>query len=354
MEEKFMRRRSDDLILVAAFAAFPWCLALCALLSAHRQAARLLSALMGPPPPKKPAQRLVVLIPAFNVASTIGRALQGVLADSCTSLVVVVDGGSTDGTAAAARAAAGCDGIGTHGTTRADGQAKPVPVVVVEAAAGVGGRANCLNLAVCVANEHLHQHMDPGGADDVMYLFLHADTVLPEGFGTRVAEALKDGATAFGAFPIFTCGVRDNPSMFVRTFGRFANTLNNLRSSWMEAPYGDQGLFCRRSTFETVGGFPTVPLMEDSAFCWEARRHGAVRILDRCVNSFASPQWGALGALYVMRNYLFLTLWVVGAASPAWIHRIYYAGRPLPTRWPYADMVRDYERAPQTLLVRPK
>ena len=72
------------------------------------------------------------------------------------------------------------------------------------------------------------------------------------------------------------------------------------------------------------------------------------------MNSFASPQWGALGALYVMRNYLFLTLWVVGAASPAWIHRIYYAGRPLPTRWPYADMVRDYERAPQTLLVRPK
>ena len=90
MEEKFMRRRSDDLILVAAFAAFPWCLALCALLSAHRQAARLLSALMGPPPPKKPAQRLVVLIPAFNVASTIGRALQGVLADSCTALLRVV------------------------------------------------------------------------------------------------------------------------------------------------------------------------------------------------------------------------------------------------------------------------
>ena len=51
-----------------------------------------------------------------------------------------------------------------------------------------------------------------------------------------------------------------------------------------------------------------------------------------------------------MRNYLFLTLWTVGVVSPAWIHRLYYAGRPLPPDWPYAHMERDFRASPQKLL----
>ena len=118
----------------------------------------------------------------------------------------------------------------------------------------------------------------------------------------------------------------------------------------MEAPYGDQGLFCRRSTFERVGGFPSVPLMEDSAFCWEARKHGSCCILRDHVQSFASPQWGALGALYVLRNYFLLTMWAIGVLSPEHIHELYYVGRRLPQRIAYSEMACQYGKTPQELL----
>ena len=398
----------DLLILAASAVAFPWCVAFCAWLAAHRQMSRRVGwpLLAAVPRRRRLRLRLAVLIPAYNVAANIERAIRGALADPRTALVVVVDGGSTDGTAEVARACAACEGSDANrrgsdrgGRGRGSGRrhdderrrrrracAAP-PVVVVEAAAGLTGRANCLNLAVCVANDHLQRtppHAaddgdgdaydddgddgdddgdardddddgDGGGAydgDDDAYVFLHADTVLPDGFGASVVAALRDGRAACGAFPIYTRGVRDHPSLHVRAFGRLANGLNNLRSSWMEAPYGDQGLCCRRSTFEAVGGFPPLPLMEDSAFVWEARRHGAVRLLGRAVHSFASPQWAAMGMLYVMRNYLFLTLWAAGVASPEWIHRLYYPRRALPRRVPYRKMASQYASAPQSMVVR--
>lgn len=339
---------SSRLILMLSVVAFPYCLAICLAISLQRQAHRLLwsSPCLG----KKAIRHLIVLVPSFNVAATIERALKDVRTDPRTALVVVVDGGSTDGTADAARAFAGSQPQAACSNKRA-----AAPVVVVEATDGVSGRANCLNLAACVATEWLtEQHAGTaelaGEQSDDAYLFLHADTVLPEGFGSAVVEALEDGRAAYGSFKIFTRGVRDSPSFLVRSFSRFANQLNNLRSSWMEAPYGDQGLFCRRSTFERVGGFPSVPLMEDSAFCWEARKHGSCCILRDHVQSFASPQWGALGALYVLRNYFLLTMWAIGVLSPEHIHELYYVGRRLPQRIAYSEMACQYGKTPQELL----
>ena len=266
-------------------------------------------------------KRLVVLIPTYNVATTISRSISGCLLDRHVQLIVVVDGGSTDGTVDIARAAA----------TGSVGQGGSGSVVVVEA--NITGRANCLNFAARVAAERL----EPSG-DDEGLVFLHADTVLPSGFGDEIMRTLADARVACGAFRIYTRGVRDGPTFLIRLVGRIANGLNNWRSSWMETPYGDQGLFCRRSVFEATGGYPCVPLMEDSAFVWEARKHGTIPLLEPCVQSFASPQWAAFGALYVMRNYLFLCAWLLGLLSPERLHLFYYPGRQLPASVPYRDL----------------
>jgi hypothetical protein len=59
--------------------------------------------------------------------------------------------------------------------------------------------------------------------------------------------------------------------LFLRVF--------DLRSRGLGLPYGDQGLGVRRETFEAVGGFPEIPLMEDVAFARECRRRGRIHRL---------------------------------------------------------------------------
>jgi hypothetical protein len=51
----------------------------------------------------------------------------------------------------------------------------------------------------------------------------------------------------------------------------------DLRSRGLRLPYGDQAFAVRRDVFETVGGFPEIPLMEDLAFARACRKIGRIR-----------------------------------------------------------------------------
>ena len=44
-------------------------------------------------------------------------------------------------------------------------------------------------------------------------------------------------------------------------------------------PYGDQGLFIRKSLFESVGSFPDLPIMEDFELMRRIKKKGKVTIL---------------------------------------------------------------------------
>ena len=312
--------RAHVAILVVAACAFPWCMAICIVVACVRQLDYLRRRLSLPPPPRA-TRRIVVLIPSFNVnPDGLRHTLASCLSDPYVALVVIADGGSTDGTLQAAQKAAATNDR----------------VTLVEAPRGLSGRANCLNLAAAVAADQ--RDGAASGDGDAVLLFLHSDTSLPEGFGLHVVDTMSDARVALGAFGIYTSGMRDGVyGLRGRLFSVLANTLNNWRSAWMETPYGDQALFCRRSTFEAVGGIPPLALMEDSAFVWEARRHGDVAIVRQCVRT-AAGQWSALGPLFVMRNYLFLCAWVLGWVSEAWLHALYYAGRPLPLTPPYREI----------------
>jgi hypothetical protein len=57
---------------------------------------------------------------------------------------------------------------------------------------------------------------------------------------------------------------------------KFIEDTANWRSQKGGLPYGDQGLFMRKETFESAGGFPDMPIMEDYAFVRALRSHGKI------------------------------------------------------------------------------
>ena len=64
----------------------------------------------------------------------------------------------------------------------------------------------------------------------------------------------------------------------------------NVRSRLARAFTGDMGIFIRRSVFESIGGYPTWPLMEDLALSERMHRCGTVAYLrERMVTS--SRRW---------------------------------------------------------------
>lgn len=53
----------------------------------------------------------------------------------------------------------------------------------------------------------------------------------------------------------------------------------DLRARWPQELYGDQGLFVRRDTFEAIGGFRPLAIMEDFDLVRRLRRRGRIRVI---------------------------------------------------------------------------
>jgi len=217
-----------------------------------------------------------IIIPALNESAVIRPTLAGAHATEVRE-IILSDGGSTDGTPDIAREL-GC-------------RVMHVP----------GGRGCQMNRAASVAS---------GG----VLLFLHADTLLPEGFGAEVFRMLREPGVIAGAFRL---GVDDT-----RMSLKAVCVLANLRSSLLQLPYGDQGLFLRHDTFDRLGGFPEIPVMEDYAFVRILRRHGRIGISRRAVSTSAR-RWRTLG---VMRTTVANQLMLLGyhaGVSPERLARFY-------------------------------
>lgn len=165
--------------------------------------------------------RLSIIVPMLNEAAG--------LPDLCEHLVplaragaevILVDGGSRDGSVTIARAAG---------------------FRVLESAAG---RAHQMNAGAAESS---------GAA----LLFLHADTRLPEGALIAVTQALRQ--RPWGRFDVRIAG---KPQAL-----RLVAALMNWRSRLSGIATGDQALFMTHQAFAAVGGFPEQPLMEDIAIC---------------------------------------------------------------------------------------
>jgi rSAM/selenodomain-associated transferase 2 len=189
---------------------------------------------------------LSVVIPVKNEARTLPLTVPPLLQAGCE--VIVADGGSDDGTAQVAHEL-GCRVVLT----------RPV-------------RGRQLNAGGALARGE-------------WLLFLHADTRLPTSFRTDIPETLAGGAI-MGAFRLRI----DAPGWGLRGVAWGAN----LRSRWLQLPYGDQGLFLRTEAFHRLGGFRPWPLLEDLEFCQRMKRHGPIALAPTAVHTSAR-RWQHLG-----------------------------------------------------------
>jgi GT2 family glycosyltransferase len=100
--------------------------------------------------------------------------------------------------------------------------------------------------------------------------FLHADTGLdePQAAVAALQAALRRDPGALGYFDLRFAG--DGPAATA------VNALGaRIRSHWLGLPFGDQGLFMARATFDRLGGFDeSLRAAEDHALVWRARRAG--------------------------------------------------------------------------------
>ena len=235
-----------------------------------------------------PLDLVTVVIPALNEAEGIGRTLASVAAQPGPVQVVVVDGGSTDGTAAAVRPA----------------------LPSAEVVAAERGRARQMNAGAARGR---------GGA----LLFLHADTALPPGALDRVRAALADPAVAGGCFAVtFDRGGADG-----RPFGPLGRAFMRLWEArlwmrWHRFAFGDRALFVRRDVFEAVGGFPEQPLFEDLDLVRAVRRRGRFSFLDAAVVTSARRFRRGGAVRQQLRNLGLWAAWNVGV-PPRRLKRFY-------------------------------
>ena len=71
---------------------------------------------------------------------------------------------------------------------------------------------------------------------------------------------------------------------------RFIEICTNLRSKWLQLPYGDQGFFMWREIYKEIGGFPSQLFMEDYDFILTARSLGKVNVLN-CPLLTSARRW---------------------------------------------------------------
>ncbi len=218
---------------------------------------------------------LSVIIPALNEE---GRIEETILkARSPDVEIIVVDGGSGDGTVEKAK----------------DAGAKVIM--------GPRGRA-------------LQQNRGASEARGSVLLFLHADTLLPKDYVAHVFESLMDRRVVLGAFRFKTT--------LAQPLMKGIELSTYIRSRYLRLPYGDQALFVRRSCFQAAGGFPEIPIAEDLFFVRLVSKQGRIAIAPaHAVTS--GRRWKEVGLLRTtLINQLILAGFAFGI-SPKTLARLY-------------------------------
>lgn len=105
-------------------------------------------------------------------------------------------------------------------------------------------------------------------ANGSILLFLHADVLLPEKWKSEVIKAVDSGFIA-GGFRI-RCGRKEN----LGVTDRFFAYITGLRSRYAKYMYGDQAIFVTKKVFESVSGFPDIPILEDYEFSRKISKAG--------------------------------------------------------------------------------
>jgi len=226
--------------------------------------------------------KLSIIMPVLNEAAGIEAALRALVPLRARGAeVIVVDGGSNDGTIELAR---------------------PLADRVLSAPRG---RAAQMNAGAAAAH---------GDA----LLFLHADTRLPDDADALVRDGLsRRSGRPWGRFDMrFDRGGRL----------RLVAFMMNARSRLTGIATGDQAMFMTRAAFDQAGGFPDIALMEDIALSARLKRLGRPLCMSARVTT-SGRRWRAHGTLRTILLMWRLRLAFFLGSDPGELARQYgYAG----------------------------
>jgi rSAM/selenodomain-associated transferase 2 len=226
---------------------------------------------------------LSIIIPTLSEASSIVATLTALSPYRARGAeVIVVDGGSRDGTADLAGACAD------------------------RVLMAPRGRATQMNAGAAVAR---------GG----VLLFLHADTRLPDDADRLIAEGLARSGRAWGRFDVAIEGT--SPLLPLVAWSM------NMRSRATGIATGDQAMFVKREACHTVGGFPEIALMEDVVMSARLKRESPPLCLrERVVTS--GRHWEKRGVAHtVLLMWRLRLAYFFGAKPDALARRYGYVPR---------------------------
>lgn len=222
-----------------------------------------------------------IIIPVLNEASILRSNLPLLYRLLATGHeLIIVDGGSSDGSEQVAR----------QFSDR----------VLISAP----GRARQMNAGAAAAT------------GDIL-LFLHIDTQLPASAAQLIVDGLTVTGRRWGRFDVRLSG--SHPAFVLIA------AMMNLRSRLSGVATGDQAIFVRQDLFADAGGFPDIGLMEDVALSKRLRRTGKPLCLTTRVIS-SSRRWEKHGILRTIWLMWRLRLAYFLGADPAVLHLRYYQG----------------------------
>jgi rSAM/selenodomain-associated transferase 2 len=224
---------------------------------------------------------VALVVPVLNEATIVEATLRRLERDFAACELVVVDGGSTDGTGRLASAYAR----------------------VIETEQGRAGQMNAGAAAT---------------TSDVIW-FVHADTTIDSAALDQMRASLEDDSVVGGGLSL-----RFDRRSAGLDYLAWSSNLRARRLGWV---FGDQAMFVRRATFEALGGFADLPLMEDLELSRRLKNVGNVVLLE--ATSTASARRIAQHGTWSMITFMqyLKALYLLGV-DPEHIARRYQAGPP--------------------------
>lgn len=207
-----------------------------------------------------------IIVPVLNEARIIAGFLQHLREMAAGAEIIIVDGGSHDGTPEI------CRHITDYLIT------------------GPVGRAKQMNAGAKIAT------------GDVFW-FVHADSRITRAALPAIESILADPKIVGGCLRL-----RIAPSRWIY---RIRDAIGNFCVEWFGVALGDRGFFCRRDAFHRIAGYPEISLLEDAEFYRKLKTCGRVRQLREKIQTSAR-RYEALGPFTTVIFYgLIMTLYVM-------------------------------------------
>lgn len=219
--------------------------------------------------------KISIIIPVLNEARILEQTLSQLYAELGPHELIVVDGGSTDGSIHIAE---------KYGT-----------VLISER-----GRAKQLNAGAAAASGNI-------------LIFLHADIWLESGALAAVKMATSSGYVGGG----FRQKI-DGKNRFYRVI----EIAGNMRGKYLKVFYGDSGIFVSRADFKKIGGFPEIPILEEMEFSKALRRLGKTTLVTPHIH-ISARRWETKGILRTTVNNWLITLLYFLKFSPVQLAKLY-------------------------------